>query len=131
MVLPLPISFGQASAGHAFAEATLFEEVLFQAADLFVQQVVGHFDQADDDVRAGLRVGVLDAFAEGVVGGVGLAVEIAEALCMGVVAGPFLQAVSPEEIAVVGEEFFETGACDVGQLEFCLLGSPRRLGCLR
>jgi len=34
-----------------------------------------------------------------------------------VVAGPFLQGAGPQEIAVVGQEFFETGTGDVSQLD--------------
>jgi hypothetical protein len=38
----------QAGAGHAFAEAAFFEEILFEPADLLlVEEVVGLVDQAN------------------------------------------------------------------------------------
>ena len=51
-----------------------------------------HFSACDlrvSGVRADFRVRVLDAFAEGLVGGVGLTIQDPEALCVRVVAGPF------------------------------------------
>jgi hypothetical protein len=53
-----------AGVGYAFAQAALSTEVLFQAADLLIAQIVGRFDQADDNVRTDFRVNVLDALAE-------------------------------------------------------------------
>ena len=40
----------EAGAGHSFTKAALFYEVLFQAADLFVQKVVCLMDEAEGDV---------------------------------------------------------------------------------
>jgi hypothetical protein len=40
----------EAGARHAFADAAVFEEVLFEAAELLIEQVVGLVDQADGDV---------------------------------------------------------------------------------
>jgi hypothetical protein len=40
----------QPCAGHVLAEASFFEKVLFQPADLLVQQVVRLMDEADGDV---------------------------------------------------------------------------------
>jgi len=78
--LLLFVPFGEAGSGHSFAESAVFEEVLFQAADLLIEQVVGYFDQADDHVGGDFGVRVLDAFAEGFVCRVGLAVKVAKAL---------------------------------------------------
>jgi hypothetical protein len=66
---------GEAHGGHAFAEAAGVDEILFQTLDLAVEQVVRHLDQADDQVGADLRIGMLDAFAEGFVAGIALAIE--------------------------------------------------------
>jgi len=56
---------GQPGAGHALAQAALFQEISLQAAELLVQQIIGHLDQAHDHIGADGRVGVLDALLEG------------------------------------------------------------------
>ena len=40
----------QADAGHALAEAALFEKVFLQTAKLLVNQVIGLMDEAEGDV---------------------------------------------------------------------------------
>ena len=52
----------ETDAGHAFAQAPLFDEVLFQTAKLLVEQVVGLMNQADRDVGNGLRRTCFDEF---------------------------------------------------------------------
>jgi hypothetical protein len=42
----------QPGASHAFAQAAFFQEILFQAAELPVEQVVGHFDQTHNHIGA-------------------------------------------------------------------------------
>jgi len=118
----LLVPLRETGAGHAFAEAAVFEEVLLQAADLFVEQVVDDLDQANDDVGADVRVGVFDALAEGLVGSLRQAIERAEAFRIRVIAAPLLEAAGPEKITVVREQLFETGARDVGQFDFGFLG---------
>ena len=76
---------GQTGAGHALAQAAFFEKILFQSAELLVEQVVGHFDQTQNHIGADGGVGVLDAFLEGLVVRAGRAVEPAQALGVTVV----------------------------------------------
>lgn len=45
------VSVSEADAGHALAQATLLEEIGFEAAELFVDEIVGLVNQADRDVR--------------------------------------------------------------------------------
>ena len=44
------VAVREAGAGHALAQAALVQEILFQSAELLVEQVVGLVDQADGDV---------------------------------------------------------------------------------
>ncbi len=58
----LPGAGGEAGAGHALTEAAFSEEVLFEAAELLVEEVVGLVNDADDDIghhfgRAGFQIG--------------------------------------------------------------------------
>src|ERR1043165_6845558 len=55
---------GETGAGHALAQATLSEKSLFQPAELLVEEVVSHFDQAHNHIDADRGVGVLDALFE-------------------------------------------------------------------
>ncbi|CAN5423846.1 hypothetical protein BH20VER3_BH20VER3_20710 [soil metagenome] len=57
-----PMAGLEAGAGHAFAQATLREEVTLEATELLVEQVVGLVNEADEDVgdyleRARLEIG--------------------------------------------------------------------------
>lgn len=57
-----PMAGGETGAGHAFAEAALFEKIAFEPPELLVEQVVGLVNEADEDVgndvwRAGLNIG--------------------------------------------------------------------------
>lgn len=68
-------SRSQTGARHALAQTALMQEILLQSPKLPVKQVVGQLDQANHHVGGNGRVGVFDAFPEGRVIGVGLAVE--------------------------------------------------------
>ena len=50
-----PIPVIEAGAGHALAQAALFQEILLQAAELLVNQVVGLVNQADRNVGNNFR----------------------------------------------------------------------------
>ena len=89
MALVVFAAGGEAGAAHAFAQAAFFQEIPFEAAELLVEQVVGELDEADHDVGGDGGVGMLDAFPEGGVAGVGLAVEFAETAGVGMFSGPF------------------------------------------
>jgi hypothetical protein len=56
-------SISQAGAGHGLAQAALLHEGLFQGFELAVEEEIGHFDEANDDIGADGRVGVFDAFS--------------------------------------------------------------------
>src|SRR6266478_5126561 len=44
------VPVGEAGAGHALAQAALFEEIFLQPAELLVNEVVGLMNQADGNV---------------------------------------------------------------------------------
>ena len=117
----------QARLRHPFADAALFEEVFFQAADLLIEDVVGLVDQADGDVRhhfAGTRL------AEGTIGLIGPMGLIGEAADVERFLGVFRPEpvpTHPEKILIVLEEFFEAGARDVCQLRLGSFDVPDAL----
>ena len=49
-------AFGEAGAGHAFAQAAILYKGLFQPAELLVKEVVGQFDQANHHIGGNRRV---------------------------------------------------------------------------
>lgn len=55
------------------------------------------------------------------------AAAVHQALAAGVVVGPEREFALAEEVLVVEAEFFEAGACDIGELEFRLLGGAAGL----
>ena len=46
--IPVPVS--EAGAGHSFAQAALFQEILLQSAELLIYEVIGLVDQADGNI---------------------------------------------------------------------------------
>src|ERR1041385_6504253 len=109
----LPGAGGETGAGHALAQATLSEKSLFQPAELLVEEVVSHFDQAHNHIDADRGVGVLDALFESVVICPGHTVELPQAADVAVFARPFLKAAVAHEIPVVFQQFLLAGAGDV------------------
>lgn len=57
---------GEPGACHAFAQAALLEELLFEAGELAVQQIVGLVDQADQDIGHHLGWPGLDELGLGI-----------------------------------------------------------------
>jgi hypothetical protein len=108
----------KAGARHALPQPAFFEKILFQAFQLTVEQLTSHFNQAKNDIGTNGRIGMSDAFAEGVLAGARLAVEVAQAAGMGMGRCPFREAARAEEVAVIRKQLFETGAGHVGQFEF-------------
>src|SRR5438477_9790173 len=102
-------SWRQSGAGHAFAKAAFFEEILLEPPELLVEKVAGQLDQSDHHIGGDERVGVFDASLEGLVVCARLAVELPEAFGVAVLLGPFLRAAQPQEVAVVFEQFTQTG----------------------
>lgn len=117
--------------GHAFAEAALLDEFLFEAADLLVEEVVGLVEEADCDV--GNDFGGA-GFAEGAVGLIGDGGGLGEFAGVGGFFGVFgPEGVGPgaEVVFVVDEEFFEAGAGDVGEFDFGFGGGSRGFAAFR
>jgi hypothetical protein len=113
------------------AEAALFEEILFEPPELLVEEVFCQLDQSDHHIGGDQWVGVFDAFLEGFVIGVGLAIELAETFGVAMLLGPFLSAAQPQEVAVVFEQFAEAGASHAGELDFGFFGSAGRLAAFK
>ena len=123
--IPVPVS--EAGAGHSFAQAALFQEILLQSAELLIYEVIGLVDQADGNIgdhfgRAGFHeravklVGLRDFAPE--------PADIEGFLGVFVPFGVFAHA---EVIAVIVEQFFEAGTAHVGELDLGFLGSGGRL----
>ena len=53
---------GQAGSSDALAKTAFVQEILFEAAELLVEQIVGELDETDHHIGGDGRVGVLDAF---------------------------------------------------------------------
>ena len=126
----MPGALGQAGAGHALAQAALIEEIPFLTAEQLIEQVAGDFDQTHEDVGADGRVGMLDAFAKGLIICAACSVQAAEALGVAVVRLPFRNVPVAHEIAVVFEQFLLAGARHIGELDLSLFGSAGGLATL-
>ena len=68
----------EADAGHALAQAALFEKVALQAEKLLIHQIVGLVDEADCDVRDHCRGTGFHKLAVLLEGLWGLAAELAD-----------------------------------------------------
>jgi hypothetical protein len=93
--------FREASAGHPLAQAALFDECFLQLPKLPVEQIVGQLDQPDHYIGCNGRIAMLNAFLEGFIVGVRLAVELPESLSERVFLFLFLEPADAQEVAVV------------------------------
>ena len=118
----------QAGAGHLLADAAIFDEVFFEAADLLVEEVVGLVDEVESNVG---EDGGGAVFEKGTVGFEGLLrgfAEFAHVEGLGGVFGPDGEVPDTEEVLVVNEQFLQAGAGDVGEGEFGFGGGFGGLG---
>jgi hypothetical protein len=96
------LPFLEAGSRHSLAQAAFLDEGILEVPELAGEQVGGHADQANDHIGRDRRVGVLDAFAECLVGRTRDLVQLAEPERVGMLRGPLLKAARPQEIPVVG-----------------------------
>jgi len=117
----------QAGAGHALTQAALFEEILFQPAELLIEQVVGLVYQAKRDVGHYLgRAG----FHEPAVKLVSLrdfAAKLSDIERFPGGFAPFAMVAHPQVVPVVVEQFLEAGAGHVGEFDLGFLGGESGL----
>lgn len=125
LAFALLVAFGEAGAGHAFAQTAFPEKVPFEAADLLIEKIICYLDQSHDDIDADGGVWMFDAFSEGFIIGAGLAVEPTQAHGIGMIALPFPEISYSQEIAVIFKQFFEAGSGDIGEFDFRFLGCCR------
>lgn len=121
------VSLGQARPCHGFPKTALLNESLLQSPDLLIQEIVDHFDQSYDHVCTDSRVRMLAAFLEGLIVRAGRAVELAEALRMGMIEHPLLQTARAKKIAIVFHQLLLASARHVDSLEFQFLGGAGNL----
>lgn len=119
----LRLAIVEAGFGHLFADAAFLDEVLFEAAALLVEEVVGLVDEADGDVGEDFRWAGVHEGAVGVEALVGRAAQLADVEGFFAVLVPDGVIADAEVILVVEEEFFEAGAGDVDELQLGFGGS--------
>lgn len=120
----------QAGLGHALADAALLDEVLFQAAALLVEQVIGLVDQADGEVCQNLGRASLHEGPVGLVGLTGRATEFANKKGFLAVLVPKGVVADAEVVLVVKQEFLQAGPRDIDELDLGFGGGDRGLAAL-
>ena len=113
--------------GHALAQAALFEKILFQPAELLVNQVIGLMNQADGNVGDGFRRAGFHEFAVKLVGLRHFASEPADILCFFGIFVPHFQVAGAEIVFVVIQQFLQAGPPHIGELDLGFLGGERGL----
>ena len=121
---------GDACTGHPFAQAAFGEEILFEAFELLVEQVVGLMDQADENIGHGFRRTGFDELAEVLLGKIRLAPEFADVVCFFGIFVPLGVAVLAEVVAIIAEQFLQAAPGNIGELDFEFLGSAGYLAAL-
>ena len=122
---------GETGAGHALAQAALFEEVFLQAAELLVNQVIGLMNQADGNVGDDFRRARIHELAVKLIGLRRFASELADILCFLGIFVPDLQVARAEVVFVVVQQFLEAGAAHVREFDLGFLGGQRGLAALQ
>ena len=101
-------------AGHPLADSAVADEVLFEAADLLVEEVVGLVEEADGDVRHDVEGAGFGELAEILKGDPGAATETPHIQGLVGIRSPEGLVVDAELILIVLKEFPETGPRDFG-----------------
>lgn len=57
-------AFFQPGSCHSFPHTAFFYKSLLQLSKLFIEQVTGHSNQADDNIGGDGGIGMLDSFPE-------------------------------------------------------------------
>ena len=113
-------------ASHALAQPASPDELMLQTADLPVEQIVGLVDHANSYVRNDLKRASLAEFAIILVGHIRGAPQAPDKRGLTALFFPDRKVPDSEQVAVIGQEFFQARASNADQLDFCLLGSARR-----
>jgi len=100
---------------HSFAQAALFQKILFLPTELLVEQEVGLVNQADGDVGNHLWWTRLQKLSVKLESLRGFAAKAAHELRFFGVFVPNGVVADAEVVAVVGEEFFEAGSTHAGE----------------
>jgi len=111
----------EAGAGHALAQAALFEKIFYQPAELLVNQVIGLMNQADGNLGDGFPRAGLHEFAVKLVGLRDLAAQPPDIEGFPGVLVPFAVVAHAQVVAVVVQQFLDEMTNELGQgnrLEF-------------
>jgi len=95
--------------------------------DLPIEEIVGLIDQTDCYVRNHVKRASLAEFAKILVGHIRGAPEAPDKPGLAALFFPDREVPDSEQVAVIGQEFFQARASNADQFDFCLLGSARRL----
>src|ERR1700677_5046198 len=111
-----------AGTGHALAQTALFDEVLLEAAEVLVDQIIGLVDEAEGDVRHHFGRAGVDKLAVVLVSQRRLTAKLPDILRFLALLVPNLQVAGAEIVFVVVQQFLQAGAGDIGELDFGFLG---------
>jgi len=110
----------EAGFGHALAEAAGLEEVGLKAADVLVKEIVGLVKQAEGNVGDDFGGAGFDERLIGRIGRMGLISQGPDVACFLGFLFPEAELPDPEVVLIVDEQFLQTGAGDVGELDLHL-----------
>ena len=113
-------------ASHPLAHPASLHELALQTTDLSVEQIVGLVDHANSYVRNDLKRASLAEFAIILVGHITRAPEAPDKSGLMALFFPDRKVPDSEQVAVIGQEFFQARASNADQLDFRLLGSAGR-----
>ena len=100
----------QASAGHPFAQATIYQEGFFSGSQLLVQQVVGLVDQADENIGHNIGRTSLDVGPIGLIRHIGPRSEFSNKQSFTRSFLPEWMVAGAEKVTVIFQQFLQAGA---------------------
>ena len=91
----------EAGPGHALAESAFLEEILFEPADLLVEEVVGLVDEAEGNVGDDLGRARFGEFTLGLISRMGLIAQAADELGFLGIFVPDREIPNAEKVAII------------------------------
>lgn len=120
MIPWLGLAVFKSRSGHAFPDAAFLDEVAFESANLLIEQVIGLVDQADRDIGHDFCGARFAKLAISLIRHIRPIAQLPHVKSFLRIFVSGFQIAHTQEILVIDQQFLETRASHIGQLDLGL-----------